>query len=684
MAGEDNLVSRLAALVAAFDDAAWEALASKGLLRRARKDLEKGLVIEIVEETAGTLEIKVSPFQVSIPVAGPAKASCTCPAGGICQHILAAGLYLQMQSAPATAKPAQSPEVIRDEVASYSSDRIKEWAGAADYRAGVLLLEKNSLPPTIEYNDTVLIRLMPGAVEARFVAGGGLDGMIFASTKDKRVAVATFLALRRSLGFEVAAAPKQSTLVDLSGTPRSRQEILSSAKMVLEDAITVGLSHVSPSTADRLLTLSVSAQGANLPRVSLALRTLSDEVNSLLRREARADESRLFLLAARVYALMEAIEKGPEDPSPEFAGVSRAQYVDVPEMELIGVGAYPWQTGSGYRGLTVLFWSSQTREFLSWSEARPANQQFDPRQRFFGEGPWEGSQSPRQVASSHLKLRNGRRTLKGRISGSKKTTALVLSASCPGTLDFGNRLFTSWNSLSQYVHNQQPLGLRDPNPLDMIVVLEPSAFGLRAFDRPAQTFTWEIYDEQDQMLVLSLPFREWHSEAIKVLEALAPPMEQRWRVLTRIAQRDGSLSLEPISILRPGDHPVFQLSFDPLPQVSKGMEQDGSSQQEDDADSPDEEALESEQVIGKARYLNRVVNELNRRMQNVAEAGCQSGVQESREWFRISHRETADAGLTYLAALLKSLSEPTPSIAPLILRARFVSDLHAQASGYAD
>jgi hypothetical protein len=51
MAGEDNLLTRLSALLAAFDDASWEALASKGLLRRARKDIEKGLVIKVLEET---------------------------------------------------------------------------------------------------------------------------------------------------------------------------------------------------------------------------------------------------------------------------------------------------------------------------------------------------------------------------------------------------------------------------------------------------------------------------------------------------------------------------------------------------------------------------------------------------------------------------------------------------------
>src|SRR5215813_5081009 len=104
MASENDLLNKLTALVASFDDASWEALASKGLLRRARKDLEKGLEISIREEPEGTLplegtlQLDVPPFVVSLSAVGPGAATCSCATQGICQHILAAGLYLQSQT----------------------------------------------------------------------------------------------------------------------------------------------------------------------------------------------------------------------------------------------------------------------------------------------------------------------------------------------------------------------------------------------------------------------------------------------------------------------------------------------------------------------------------------------------------------------------------------------------------
>jgi hypothetical protein len=434
------------------------------------------------------------------------------------------------------------------------------------------------------------------------------------------------------------------------------------------------------------MTLAVSAQGANLPRVALALRTVSDEINSALQREARADEGRLLLAAARLSALMEAISVGGENPRIEFAGAHRAQYVDVPEIELSGVGAYIWEAGSGYGGLTVLFWSTQTQEFLSWSEARPAAQQFDPRQRFHGEGPWDGTQSPRQIACSKLKLRNARRTAHGRLSSSSKTSAFVLGATTLDALAFGPRLFVSWDLLRRYVHKKQPLGLREANPLDLIGVLEPSAFTAREFDSIAQTLSLDVYDDADQLLTLSLPFRDWSKEAIRTLEAIKPPQELRWRVLARMALRDDSLSVEPISIFRPENPsaPIFRLAFDTVPKQAGPKESFNFEDEIDDEESLDEEDTELDEEVAPSRtYVYSAITELNRRLQAIAETGSRNGLEGHRQWLEKVVQEFHHSGLTCLASAVEELRAESSKPARAVLRARYLTHLHAQATAHA-
>src|SRR5262249_34592338 len=133
-------------------------------------------------------------------------------------------------------------------------------------------------------------------------------------------------------------------------------------------------------------------------------------------------------------------------------------------------------------------------------------------------------------------------------------------------LEFEDRLFRSWFRLEHYVASKQPIGLREPNPLDMIVVIQPTAFGHRTFDELSQTFTWDVHDEAHQVLRLSLPFRDWTKEAIRTLEGLSPSDGTQWRFVVRLVYENDELLVEPISILRSEENvsPVFQLALDSL------------------------------------------------------------------------------------------------------------------------
>lgn len=308
--------------------------------------------------------------------------------------------------------------------------------------------------------------------------------------------------------------------------------------------------------------------------------------------------------------------------------------------------------------------------------------QFDPRQRFHGEGPWDGTQSPQQVASSNLKLRNARRTAKGRLSSSSKSSAVVLGPTAPDSLAFGTRLFTSWTALQRYVHEKQPLGLNEPNPLDRIGILEPSTFGAQAYDSITQTFAWDVYDDAHQVLRLSLPFREWSKEAIQTLESLKPPQELRWRVLARLALRDDSLAVEPVSIFRPENPsaPIFQLAFDTVPQQRNSMKQLNSEETTQDEESFYEEGPEIDEELAPSRtYVYGAITEINRRLQAIAETGSHNGLKHDRQWIDKIVRECRDSGLTCLASAMERLGPESPRPARAILQARYLTHLHAQA-----
>ena len=152
-------------VLAAFDEAALIGLASKGLLRRARRDVEQNLA-DIVEQDDATAVIQADGEEVQLDTKGPAAARCSCPAAGMCRHILAAVLVVQAggedaadplpqgeplsdgdadASVEVTEAAADTPDPVV-EICGLSETAIAKWAGKAAMRAAREMLTEGAAP----------------------------------------------------------------------------------------------------------------------------------------------------------------------------------------------------------------------------------------------------------------------------------------------------------------------------------------------------------------------------------------------------------------------------------------------------------------------------------------------------------------------------------------------------------
>ncbi len=553
MAGEGDLLKLLRAQCARLDGETLEALSSKGLVRRARKDFEGGVEVAVTSAAEDAVTLRVAEACVEVRREGVTKAACTCPAKEACRHILIACLWLG-----GAAEDSEGHADVRpfDNLSKLSPDDLTRAAGRKVLRAAFELLACEPECAVEEQPHLLLITFPRGGQTVRFLSGESVAGGICScrSTDVCAHRVAAALAYRRACGDDVDAfrileqgrTPSRET----GEAPRSRAEVVAAATTLLEACVEIGISHLSPMTRDRFGTLSISALGVDLPRLSLALRGLGEGVALALARDARADERAWLLSAARTYALCRALERAGAAPSPELTGAHRTRYEEVGALELTGVGAERWQTMSGYVGLTVLFWEQTTRRWYSWSEARPAlgARGFDPQSRFLQEMPWPGLSSPAQASASRFKLMHARRNYQGRLSGSAQTRALLLGEAEPDKLDFAQCSFGDWETLRAYAVSTLACGLEERQPFRDLVVLRPQRWGLRYFDEVAQVFNWHVVDEGGRQLPLRLPFDKDNERAIKILEAFDPQSPPIEAVLARISVRNGGLSLRPVTL----------------------------------------------------------------------------------------------------------------------------------------
>ncbi len=514
-----------------LDVASLEALANRGLVRRAMKDVERGLKAEVLGVEQGELRVRVGAFEVYISAVGPAAARCSCPSPGICQHIVSALVLLGDLTGAIGPRSADTPTARtsgtrRTGGAPTGVDltpvQIESWAGKAAFRSGVQ--RAFEVESTVDESEITCVRFPAFNVEVRFVGEGILDGVIASCPRRERAGwvVAAVVCLQRRSGVNWQAPDSAPTLGEPDGAPRSRSEVRVACCDLLSGTIRHGLAKLSRENEQRWRTLAVSALGVQLPKMALLIRGIGDDVGLMVTRNASADSGRLLGKMSETYALCHSLQRAGENPSAELVGVHRTRYEEVGNLDLAGIAAWPWRTASGYEGVTVLFWESGSGQWNCWTASRPRGQEyrFSPVGAFRQPGPWEGAASPEQLSRSQFRLMHARRNSNGRLSGSGRSRALVTGP--VGTLPEDLPIIRDWSELAAAVKGVGSMGLRESNPLRRIVAIQPAEIRDGHFDPAQQAFSCVFKDGQGRRLVLELRYDDLTDPAIKWLEAHLP------------------------------------------------------------------------------------------------------------------------------------------------------------------
>ena len=662
--------TKLRTLVTGLDLPALEALASKGLVRRAQKDLERGVPVGIAGEETGTVRFTVGEFQVSIPEAGPAKATCSCSSTVVCQHVLTAVLYLQLEPAAPGDGNGRSPE---EELLSFTREQLESWAGKGTFRAALQLAAQS--PVEVSCAPGTVIQFPALNAQCHYAAGAGLDGIIVSGggKDEKRLAVAAVIAFQRQRGvaWEMPAT-QAAALEESAGAPRSRAEVLDGAQQLFCELLESGLARLSSSAQQRLATLAVSAAGVNLPRLSLALRGLSSECAATIARQASSDLGRTLGSMAHSYALCAALRQSGAEPRPDLVGWFRTQYENLGTLELTGVAAWPWRTASGYTGLTLLFWDGKSKRWNSWTESRPVYQQqgFHPVARYRQASPWEGAESPQALARGTFRLTSARGNSAGRLSGSSKSRVMMTGAA--KIAESGVTTHADWAQLLQVFDSRHAAGLADPNPLDAVFTVTPAAWGQRVFDPVAQIFWWPIVDSQGRRLEIEIGFDTFSEPAIRYLERADVESLEGAVVVGRVRKNPRGLALNPYSIHR-RDGEIVQLFLDAVEPTSAG--EAVASGEEDEG--PDEERGQPQ--VASNSPIHSLIEELDESLLIAAEAGTASLNPQRMDRFDGIAAGADRIGLRGLAVSLRAmvaLRQPS-----LVLRCTYLAQLYRRALG---
>ena len=668
-------VTEVAAVLGRYDDEAWVALANRCLLRRARKDLET-LEVRVTAEAHDGVEIAVGDRTVRIGVAGPGEARCSCPSAVICQHIVTAGLWL----ASAAPGPADRPEAVpsadrlHGDLMALDAVALTSHAGLPGYRWAHQMLDDQATPPGLTRGSYLTVTFERPALTIRYL-GGGLDGLVLDQPVPHvaRFRVAAVLAWQRAHGLVLPppAAPRGRANGESESSvsrSESRARLRAAVSGLLRDTVAIGVSHLSPAIHERLTTAATWAQGVEYHRLALLLRRLADQVDLLQARSAQADDLMLLDEIAVAHALVAALDAAAsagKEPT-ALVGRARSAYDPVRSLDLIGLGGRPWRTGSGYHGLTCVFWSPSRQQFLTWTDARPDSLPgFEPRARWQQPAPWTGLVTPAASAGRRLTLTHAQVSPDSRISAVESTTAAVAPLGSDELMSL-LPVRTSWRELAPArVH-----GLSDPaDPTSQWAVLCPARALPSRWDAASQTLRYTLLDDDGEALMLDIPWSRLHAHAIGRLEALGENLPVGALVVARVVRRRGHLVGEPLSVVLPrrAVNPVDVLHFDDGPEhrLSPLVERLLKSS------APDRPVPDGAQPAAVPTALA----ELRALIEAQAQRGC-AGVAPGVIHDRVAqaHRSLRHAGMSLFA-------DPAPAVSPpeMLLRSLFLVQRVEQA-----
>jgi hypothetical protein len=648
----------LASVLAAFDEGALTLLSNKGTVRRAVRDVEEGKVT-LIEADGDRAVVAADGETVRIDLGGPAKASCTCRAPGVCRHRIAAVLLLRAGVAPAEAEEDLRAALL-DEVATIPEEALRRFAGRAGWRAALELAEAGG---EVDVDGAGLrIRLATGE-EVRYLRGLGLDGMVskLAPGKRKACCAAALVAARRLAGVEPErlSAPEAEE-ADTAPDPAFLAEV----REALAEACRSALSLAPLALEERLFTLSVSSRADALPRLAALLRAIAQNVRQRRTRDVRFDPDHCLSRIAAADALARALAAaGDPGRRAALAGSLRQDYAACGPLRLRGVGAETWRTEGGARGVTAWFYDAEGDRWFTAALARGVGQDpsFDPRRAYAHEAVW-GNRSLADLARAEVVFESVMASRTGRLSSASGTSLTIAPA---GSLSPGpwRCAFADWLALEARMRERLTGSLAMP-PMVEPAVLTPRRVGRPFFDELTQMLHCPVEDRNGRWVAVSVANDPSRAPQI---EALADWLVgERVTALVVTAESAGArFRLHPLAVEAGGA--LMSVDFDLVGAPRTGFLQGGLR------------ALLQRRTTGfgptGATATTRLLGEVGDALVGLAETGCRMVSSDGDDRLAALAARAGRLGLACAETAIEQVRRSdAATLPPAVLAGRYVVD----------
>ncbi len=592
-------------LLADVDDDYLIGISNKGILKRAYKDKEEiPAVIEGVEEEAS---VKVGDETVSIrfPLG---ESKCTCPSRSICRHVVQAILVLKenccndsgaeienengADEARTGADRENGKENAAEEVgnnavvgAEDGGGSLKETAAengtGKDKGTSKVLREIEEYPlvqlkkvlgnrqlqilhnqflsevrPKIQYSSIVTVQLPEQGTTVKLLAP--LEYSSCTCHKKEMCVHKASAILWCQL--EAGSIRVEDLALEAADTPTFQmdkaKEGAEQMREFLEELLCTGLSRSSPDVLDYLERLAIISHNGGLAKFEGYFRALSDSYNGYFKRKAqfRTEEltEQITRLYKRVRLLEKAVQSGDSKEVLIHAGEFRADYIPVGNLDLVGIAMEQFQTQTGYEGETIYFLEENTKQWYTYTNARPMFYETGRNRRFMekSQAPWGLNISIEDMSKVRIHLKGAKCDARKRLSSSQETKGEVIGQQGLEKSDIENWYYEDFGRLfEERIERPRKEWLYGPDEQQKgveLVFVQPAYCVKAEFSQTGQQLSMPLYDREGREIIIEIAYSKKESAAIRYLERISEKEPSCF--LGKIYLRDGRIRMYPVMV----------------------------------------------------------------------------------------------------------------------------------------
>lgn len=327
---------------------------------------------------------------------------------------------------------------------------------------------------------------------------------------------------------------------------------------LIREILRIGIARLPQSYAAQLETMAAAAHSGNLPEIERSLRGILGELNLFWERHVRFSMPMLLDRLTRLLLSLELLAKEqlPVVQQAQLIGKFRSKFYRTAHLHLYGLGAEPWESRSGYRGITYYCYCFDDQQIYTYSDIRPMyydDNQFTYSSQYTSTSPWMTGLSLRQFSGSEMNVEGMKVNEERRLSAGEGAKLTLLPRRAVEEVDFG-RLIQQEIDADYRALYQPALFSAPSSPLVMIRISELMG---TIYDQRNQSLLISARLEQDRAIELALPYKaEWATAVSKLEQGRFHTGVRPFFMLVRV-EKD---HMEPISFLQGQD--VISLKLD--------------------------------------------------------------------------------------------------------------------------